>query len=239
MSIIATTKQTLLVGTHPKGKPFIIAFLALSLLGYLLYTPLGCFFLTLSIFTIYFFRNPKRLIPQGEGFVLASGDGIVCGIDENVALPKELNLQDLGNNYTRISIFLSVFNVHVNRVPVGGEVIKEIYVAGKFLNAAEDKSSDENERSIIAVRSEGGEIFSFVQIAGFVARRIVCQLYEGDKIKQGDRYGIIRFGSRCDVYVPSHYKVNVAVDSVAVGGETIIAFNPQQYAPEQISWVKN
>jgi phosphatidylserine decarboxylase len=239
MSIVATIKKTLLVGTHPKGKPFIVGFLLLCLLGYWIYTPLGCFFLMISIFTVYFFRNPDRVIPQGEGMVLASGDGVICGIDANVALPKELAMADLGENYTRISIFLSVFNVHVNRNPVGGEVLQEIYVAGKFLNAAEDKSSDENERSIIAVRSNNGEIFSFVQIAGFVARRIVCQLYQGDKINQGDRYGIIRFGSRCDVYVPANYVVNVALDSVAIGGETIIAIDPEKYNPAQISWIKN
>ncbi|TAE83080.1 MAG: phosphatidylserine decarboxylase [Alphaproteobacteria bacterium] len=239
MSIIATTKQTLCVGTHPKGKPFIFGFLFLSALGYAFYTPVGCLFLVLSIFSLYFFRNPDRMVPQGDGFVVASGDGIVCDIVEQVMLPKELGMQDMGANYTRISIFLNVFNVHVNRVPVSGDILKKIYIPGKFLNAAEDKSSDENERSIVAVRTEHGDILSFVQIAGFVARRIVCELHDGQKITQGDRYGIIRFGSRCDIYVPSHYKVHVARDSVAVGGETIIAFNPQHYAPEQMSWIKN
>jgi phosphatidylserine decarboxylase len=203
MSIIATTKKTLLVGTHPKGIPFIIVFVALTVIGYLIYTPIGCFFMTLSAFTIYFFRNPDRIIPHGEGIVLSSGDGMVCAINEHVSLPKELEMHNDDGNYTRISIFLSVFNVHVNRVPVSGEVLKEVYIAGKFLNAALDKASDENERSIIAVRTDKNEVLGFVQIAGFVARRIVCQLYQGDQIQAGDRYGIIRFGSRCDIYVPA------------------------------------
>ncbi len=239
MSLIASTKKTLLVGTHPKGKPFIAAFVALTLLGYLIYAPIGCFFLTLSAFTIYFFRNPNRMVPQGEGFVLASGDGMICAIEPNVALPKELNMMDAPTDYTRISIFLSVFNVHVNRVPVSGEVLKEVYIAGKFLNAALDKASEDNERSIIAVRTDSGELMSFVQIAGFVARRIVCQLYQGDKVQAGARYGIIRFGSRCDVYVPAHYKVMVDIDSVAIGGETIIAVNPETFNPATLTWLKD
>ncbi len=239
MSIIATTKKTLLVGTHPKGKPFIAAFIALTVLGYLIYAPIGCFFLTLSAFTIYFFRNPDRMIPQGEGLVLASGDGIICAIDYDVALPKELEMVDFPANYTRVSIFLSVFNVHVNRVPISGEVLKEVYIPGKFLNAALDKASEDNERSIIAVRTDSGEIMSFVQIAGFVARRIICQLYQGDQIKAGNRYGIIRFGSRCDVYVPKHYKIMVDVDSVAIGGETIIAINPETFNPAALTWQKS
>ena len=238
MSIIATTKKTLLVGTHPKGKPFIAGFLALTVLGYLIYSPIGCLFLTLTIFSIYFFRNPDRIVPVGEGLVLASGDGVICGIDEHVSLPKELDMHAQDGNYTRISIFLSVFNVHVNRVPVSGEVLKEVYIAGKFLNAALDKASEDNERSIIAVHT-GTEVIGFVQIAGFVARRIVCQLYAGDKINQGDRYGIIRFGSRCDIYVPSYYKVMVDIDSVAVGGETIIAVNPETFNPAQLTWRKS
>jgi phosphatidylserine decarboxylase len=238
MSILATMKSTLCVGIHPKGVIFIIGFAALTVLGALFYAPLGWLFLLATIFSLYFFRNPDRMIPVGEGMVLASGDGVICGIDEHVTLPKELALP-IDATYTRISIFLSVFNVHVNRVPVSGEVTKEVYIAGKFLNAALDKASEDNERSLIAVRTDAGETMAFVQIAGFVARRIVCQLYEGDKIQAGSRYGIIRFGSRCDVYVPSHYKVMVAKGSVSLGGETILAVDPDRYNPASVTWQKN
>lgn len=238
MSILATMKSTLCVGIHPKGVIFIAGFAIATLLGALFYAPLGWLFLLATIFSLYFFRNPDRMIPHGEGIVLASGDGIICGIDEYMALPKELALEGEAT-YTRISIFLSVFNVHVNRVPVSGEVMKEVYIPGKFFNAALDKASEDNERSLIAVRTDAGQIMAFVQIAGFVARRIVCQLYAGDKVQAGSRYGIIRFGSRCDVYVPSHYKVMVAVGSVALGGETMLAVDPDSYNPTAVTWQKN
>ena len=238
MSLFSTIQEVMGVPIHPKGKPIIagVAFLALGL-WLSPFTTLADLALIFLCFTIYFFRNPYRMVPQGEGFILASGDGVISAIVP-ATLPKELSIT-VDEPYVRISIFLNVFNVHVNRVPASGLLTREVYIPGKFFNASLDKASEENERSVAALTTAHGEIIGFSQIAGLVAKRIVCQLDEGERVRQGDRYGIIRFGSRCDVYVPARYQLMVSVGSVAVGGETILAVDPEHFNPAQLTWLKN
>ncbi len=234
MSILSTIKDVMLVRIHPKGKPIIIGIAIATVIGYLLSDILGNLLLLATLFSLYFFRDPARMVPQNEGLVLASGDGVISDIRE-ATLPVELGIET-EEPYTRISIFLNVFNVHVNRVPVTGSVLREIYIPGKFFNAALDKASTENERSVAAIKTAGGDVIGFSQIAGLVARRIVCQLYEGDTPRQGERYGIIRFGSRCDVYVPSRYRIMVDKGSVSVGGETILAMDTDNFDADSLHW---
>ncbi len=228
------------VPIHPKGKPIIAGVAVLVLVLVLWLSPfnvLADLALIFLCFTVYFFRNPYRMVPQGEGFILATGDGVISAITP-ASLPKELNIT-VEEPYVRISIFLNVFNVHVNRVPASGLLTREVYIPGKFFNASLDKASEENERSVAALTTTGGEIIGFSQIAGLVAKRIVCQLDEGERVHQGDRYGIIRFGSRCDVYVPARYQVMVSIGSVSVGGETILAVDPRTFSPAKVTWLKN
>jgi phosphatidylserine decarboxylase len=236
VSIVSTIKEVMMVSVHPKGQPIIVAIVVLSLVLYLFSSFLGFWGIVFALYSVYFFRDPDRMTPQGEGFVLASGDGIISAITAD-ELPSELNMpQD--EPYVRISIFLNVFNVHVNRIPASGMLTREVYIPGKFLNASLDKASKDNERSVAALKTENDTIIGFSQIAGLVARRIVCQLDEGEPVKQGKRYGIIRFGSRCDVYVPARYNVMVNVGSVSVGGETILAVDPDVFDPARITWQK-
>jgi phosphatidylserine decarboxylase len=237
VSILPTIKEVLFVPIHPKGKPIIAGVVILALILCIFSDTLGNLAILFSCFTVYFFRNPDRLVPQGDGFVLATGDGVITAITPST-LPKELGIE-VEEPYVRISIFLNVFNVHVNRVPATGVITREVYIPGAFFNAALDKASEENERSVAAMKTDGGEIIGFSQIAGLIAKRIVCQLDEGERMTQGTRYGIIRFGSRCDVYVPARYQLMVAVGSVAVGGETIVAVDPATFDPAYLVWQKN
>ncbi|MBO5997351.1 MAG: phosphatidylserine decarboxylase, partial [Alphaproteobacteria bacterium] len=176
-------------------------------------------FLLLTIFTFYFFRNPNRVVPQEEGIVVAPADGIVSNIKQ-VVPPAEIDIGD--EPLTRISIFMSVFNVHVNRIPVSGTIHKIHYRPGKFLNVA-DKDSEDNEREEYSVVMADGTKIGFIQIAGLVARRIVSFVKEGDELKIGDRFGLIRFGSRLDVFLPKGIEPKVALGQISVAGETILA----------------
>jgi len=187
----------------------------------------------LTLFCVYFFRNPNRMVPQGTGFVLASGDGVISHVARS-RLPKELQADD--TEYHKISIFLNVFNVHVNRLPASGRITGHQYIAGKFLNAALDKASDDNERTVTMMETTQGHTIGFAQIAGFVARRIICEIAPQQTVTQGERYGIIRFGSRCDIYIPLHYTLLVDVGSIAVGGETMLAIDPATFAPATLTW---
>ncbi len=234
MSIIQTAKDVLMVPIHPKGKPIILVAAILTVLFYLIYSPLGCLALLFTVFSIYFFRNPTRMVPQGDGFVLATGDGVICDISES-KLPEELGVEG-DELYQKVSIFLNVFNVHVNRLPVSGTITREVYVPGKFLNASLDKASTDNERSLMAITTDKDEVIACSQIAGLVARRIVCQVNEGDKAEQGARYGIIKFGSRCDVYIPKGYHLLVDKGTVAVGGETMLAIKPKGFSSAKLTW---
>ena len=229
--LIDTAKSFVMVPVHPAGRMFIYGGLAVTLiLGYLLsVVPLigDLLFIILAALTawfVYFFRNPERVVPQEAGLMVASADGQVTEVSQNVALPAELDQAETKDaSYTKVSIFLSVMDVHVNRASIAGTVKQIKHNPGKFLNAANDKASAENERSSTLIKMEDGRETAVVQIAGLVARRIVNELNEGDAVKTGQRLGIIRFGSRVDVYVPANSAVKVIEGQRAVAGETIIA----------------
>ena len=168
----------------------------------------------------YFFRDPQRITPNIENVVISPADGIVQMIAK-VEAPEELNMGK--KKFTRVSIFMSVFNVHVNRAPAEGKIINAVYVPGKFLNATLDKASKDNERQLLAMKTKCGKEICFVQIAGLVARRIVCDTQIGQEYKAGERFGMIRFGSRLDVYLPEGINPQVVLGQTMVAGETVIA----------------
>ena len=223
-SLIDTIRQTVLVPLHPAGMPFIIAGVIITLVLFLIDESLGVIGLLLTLFCIYFFRDPVRVTPVRSGLVVSPADGLVTAVTYDVPLPKEIADElDDRHDYTRISIFLSVFDVHVNRSPVDGKVVRESYVPGKFVNAALDKASEDNERSAALLETPNGKLVGVVQIAGLIARRIITEMKEGRSFAAGERYGIIRFGSRADVYLPAGVNPHVIVGQRAVGGETVLA----------------
>ena len=174
----------------------------------------------LTSWCIFFFRDPERVVPLKENLLVSPGDGIVQKITK-AKLPKEIANTD--KELTRISIFLNVLNVHVNRIPIAGKIKKLHYHHGKFFNASLDKASEHNERQSVLIETKNKEEIYVAQIAGLIARRIVCDLKQDQNVKTGERFGIIRFGSRVDVYLPNHIKVKVLEGQTMVGGETIIA----------------
>lgn len=206
---------------HRAGHPIIAtAILATLVLGYVA-TWLGMVGMLASAFCLYFFRDPDRMVPDGPGLMVSPADGRVLTVAE-VTPPQELGLGDAKR--VRITIFLSVFNVHVNRITAGGIIRKKLYNPGKFLHAAADKASDDNERlSLVIDLPEAGRDYAQVQIAGLVARRILCYANEGEAVKTGARYGIIRFGSRADIYLPIGVQAQVVPGQTMIGGETILA----------------
>ncbi len=206
---------------HKEGFVFIYIFAGATVLLGLLSNALGWIGTILTMWCVYFFRNPERYTPEGDTLIVSPADGVVSNI-QDVALPKELGRSE-DELFTRISIFLSVFDVHVNRVPATGEIVDLHYNPGKFLSADLDKASEVNERQTVLMKAKTGEDICFVQIAGLVARRILCDLEEKQVVKAGERFGIIRFGSRMDVYLPKGVAPNVIVGQRAVGGETILA----------------
>lgn len=220
--MIDSIKKVIIVPVHPAGYPIIAAFVIVTLLLFLMSEVLGWAGVVLSLWCVYFFRDPVRHTPVKESLVISPADGVVSGIVENVSLPKELEWGD-EEDYTRVSVFLNVFNVHVNRVPCSGVIKKVVYTPGKFLNASLDKASEDNERSAAVMETKDGKLIGFVQIAGFVARRIICDLHEKQEVETGEKYGIIRFGSRADIYLPKGVSPMVAIGQTMVGGETVIA----------------
>ena len=180
---------------------------------------LGIAGVVLTLWCVYFFRDPERITPVREGLIISPADGVVKMID--TPPPKELNMGD--KDRWRICVFMNVFNVHVNRIPISGTVTALNYRPGKFLNASLDKASELNERQSLGLTLDGGKDIAFVQIAGLVARRILCDVTEGKEMKTGERFGMIRFGSRVDVYLPDGVKPMVAVGQTAIAGETVIA----------------
>lgn len=208
-----------IVRIHKEGwKILAVMFVVAVLLG-LIWDGFWCFSLPILAFGIYFFRNPERVSPENENFVLAPADGIVSNI-KSVVPPKEL---DIGSEpLTRVSIFMSVFSVHVNRAPVSGIVHKLNYRPGKFVSV-QDKDSEDNERQEISVIMKDGTKIGFIQIAGLVARRIYCPLKVGDKLTAGRVFGLIRFGSRLDVFLPKGVKPKVLIGQTTIAGETVVA----------------
>lgn len=217
---LVETIKSICVPIHPAGWMFIAIFAIISLLLSLVWTGFGCAGLVLTAWCVYFFRDPDRVTPLREGLIVSPADGVVQKIVKCTP-PVEL---ELGlDERTRISIFLNVFDVHVNRIPIEGSVSKLHYHPGKFFNAALDKASEENERQMIKITTPDGLTIGVVQIAGLVARRILCELKQGESVKTGERFGMIRFGSRVDVYLPVDASPLVIEGQRAVGGETILA----------------
>lgn len=186
----------------------------------MIWQPLGWIGLVLTVWCFYFFRDPERVTPDVSDLVISPADGTVQMITK-VKAPEELGLGD--QKFTRVSVFMSVFNVHVNRAPAEGKIIKSVYVPGKFFNATMDKASKENERQILSMKTKSGKDLCFVQIAGLVARRILCEATEGQEYKAGERFGLIRFGSRLDVYLPEGVEPQVCLGQTMIAGESIIA----------------
>lgn len=206
---------------HKEGYKFILIFAVATAILALLSNSLGLIGLVLTLWCIFFFRDPERVTPVEENAVISPADGIVTRIEYGVTAPDDLGYG--AKKFNKISVFLNVFNVHVNRVPVGGKVTKVSYKPGKFLSANVDEASSENERNSAVVQTASGVEVVFVQVAGLVARRIVSDIKEGQEVKVGDRYGIIRFGSRADIYLPEDVLIKSMVGQTMIGGETIIA----------------
>lgn len=226
MSLTDTIKNTL-VPIHREGYPFIAGFFVGSFLLGLIWDPLFWIGLVLTLWCIYFYRDPERFTPMDEQLVIAPADGVVSAVGPAIP-PHELGLS---GEMTRISIFMNVFSCHINRAPVRGRISLIEHRLGKFLNADLDKASQENERNGLVIESAHGPV-GVVQIAGLVARRIVCWAEAPAEIAAGERFGLIRFGSRVDVYLPAGVKPRVAVGQTAVGGETVIAeFGSEAPAP--------
>jgi phosphatidylserine decarboxylase len=204
---------------HPEGYPFIGGFALASLILFWIWTPLGWIGAALTVWCALFFRNPVRVTPVREGIVVSPADGRVSMVVQLIP-PPELGLGD--KPLPRISIFMSVFNCHVNRAPVAGRIEKIVYSPGKFINAELDKASEDNERNSLVISTAGGNI-GVIQIAGLVARRIVSFVREGQTVGAGERFGLIRFGSRLDVYLPEGAKPLVSEGQTAIAGETVLA----------------
>ena len=207
---------------HKEGFIFIGLFALISIILSLISTILGYAGFIITAWCAYFFRDPNRVVPQTDGIVVSPADGVVHAIVENSCPPQELELENTPN-WTRVSIFLNIFNVHVNRVPTSGKIIKSVYNPGKFLNASLDKASIDNERQVLLVETTNEKKIIFTQIAGLIARRIRCDIRKDDHVKTGQRFGLIRFGSRCDIYLPKDIKPKVIVGQKTIAGETLIA----------------
>ena len=219
MSILDSIKNSIFVPIHPSGLPFIIIFCLITLIIGWIWSPLFFVGLIFTLWCIYFFRNPNRVTPDNfdNCLVIAPADGKIIEIEEitpneEIGLPK--------NKYIKIGIFMNVFNVHVNRSPMSGTIFKRNYIPGLFFNASLDKASKENERLSLVMNVNSNVKIAFVQIAGLLARRIVNEAQEGNKLVTGQIFGIIRFGSKVDVYIPT---INVLKGQTSIAGETILA----------------
>ncbi|WP_306752788.1 phosphatidylserine decarboxylase [Paracoccus actinidiae] len=211
---------TFLKPMHPEGYRFLTVFALVTLVLFFVWEPLGWLGLGLTVWCYYFFRDPRRAVPQGEELVVSPADGVVSLIEPAVP-PAELGMEPVA--LTRVSVFMSVFNCHVNRAPVAGHVLAVAYRPGKFFNASLDKASEDNERNGLCLELADGRQLAVVQIAGLVARRILCWTKQGQSLRTGERFGLIRFGSRLDVYLPPGVVPLVAVGQTMVAGETVIA----------------
>jgi phosphatidylserine decarboxylase len=217
---IAQSIQSVLSPPHKAGYPFILGGIVAAFLGLFLWHPITWLGLIFTLFCLYFFRDPERVPPPRLGVFVAPADGLVVSVEPALP-PAELGLPPAP--LMRVAIFLSVLDVHVNRAPITATVTRIAYHPGLFLNAADDKASDENERNALLLRLPGGQDVVVVQIAGLIARRILCDVREGQTLTTGERFGIIRFGSRTDLYLPPGCVPLVAVGQRMIGGETVIA----------------
>jgi phosphatidylserine decarboxylase len=214
------TMDAVLKPMHREGWKFVAIFAVATLILFAIWEPLGWIGVVLTIWCYYFFRDPVRHTPTRDGLLVSPADGIISLI-EDAAPPPELGLGD--EKLTRVSVFMNVFNVHVNRAPIAGTIDQVAYKPGKFLNASLDKASEDNERNSIVIRMEDDRILPVTQIAGLVARRILCEVREDQSMETGERFGLIRFGSRVDVYLPSGVEPMVSVGQTMVAGETVLA----------------
>ncbi|MCC5958281.1 MAG: phosphatidylserine decarboxylase [Rhodobacteraceae bacterium] len=212
--------STVVKPIHKEGYKFIPVFAAVTLVLFLIWQPLGWVGVGLTVWCYYFFRDPDRQTPVREGLLVSPADGVISLIEPAVP-PAELEMGD--QPLTRVSVFMNVFNCHVNRAPIAGRVDKIAYRPGKFLNASLDKASVDNERNSMALEMADGRKIAVVQIAGLVARRILCEVEEGQMLDTGTRFGMIRFGSRVDVYLPDGVEPLVALGQTMISAETVIA----------------
>ena len=208
------------VPMHRDGYKFVAAFAVATLFLFWLAPPLGWLGAFLTAGCAYFFRDPDRVTPDRPGLIVSAADGKVSAVVESVPAPKELALGT--EPLTRVSVFLSVLDVHIVRAPLGGKVIRSAYVPGAFLNAELDKASEENERQALVIETKSGTKIGVVLIAGLIARRIVTFVSEGASLEPGERIGLIRFGSRVDLYLPEGVEVLTEVGQTAIGGETVL-----------------
>jgi phosphatidylserine decarboxylase len=215
-----TMLSTFLKPMHPEGYKFVGIFAAISLVLFWVWQPLGWLGVLMTVWCYYFFRDPKRTIPLDDTLILSPADGIISLIEPAVP-PHELGMGP--DALTRVSVFMNVFNCHVNRAPVSGKITAIAYRPGTFLNASLDKASEDNERNSLAIEITDGRKIAVVQIAGLVARRIVCWSKTGHVLRAGERFGLIRFGSRLDVYLPDGVAPMVALGQTMVAGESVIA----------------
>jgi len=204
---------------HNEGYKFLVIFGVITLIFYFINNFLGLVGLVLTIWCYYFFRDPERQPINDEDYLVSPADGVVLQVKETNG-PKELNLEN--KTFTKVSVFMNVFDCHVNRIPCSGKVSQILYKPGKFFNASLDKASEDNERNYYKITNKNDEDIIVVQIAGLIARRIVCETTENSELQQGDRIGMIRFGSRADMYF-ENYKPLVKVDQKTIAGETLIA----------------
>ena len=215
-----TMLETFIKPMHPEGYRFVGIFALVTALLFWLWAPLGWIGLGLTVWCYYFFRDPKRSVPLDDRLVISPADGVISLIEPAVP-PAELGMGP--QPLTRVSVFMSVFNCHVNRMPVGGKIEAVAYRPGTFVNASLDKASEDNERNALLIEMADGRKLAVVQIAGLVARRIVCFTKPGAFLRAGDRFGLIRFGSRLDVYLPPGVAPLVALGQTMIAGESIIA----------------
>jgi len=205
---------------HPEGWKFAVIFFAISMAALMLWMPLAAIGFLLTLFTLWFFRDPERNTPQDSNLIISSADGKVCLIDEAYP-PEELSMDS--QKMKRICVFMNVFNVHVNRSPIKGVAKDIVYKKGQFLNASLDKASDKNERSSLVINTDNGTKIIVVQIAGLIARRILGFISTNHNLEQGERFGLIRFGSRVDIYMPLDAVTKCVVGDTVIAGESVLA----------------
>ena len=205
---------------HPEGWKFAAIFFAISMAALMLWVPLAAVGFLLTLFTLWFFRDPERNTPQDSNLIISSADGKVCLIDEAYP-PEELSMDS--QKMKRICVFMNVFNVHVNRSPIKGVVKDIVYKKGQFLNASLDKASDKNERSSLVINTDNGTKIIVVQIAGLIARRILGFISVNHNLEQGERFGLIRFGSRVDIYMPLDAVTQCVIGDTVIAGESVLA----------------